>query len=94
MLAYFITVFIAAPVALVTGLLQAPRWPDRFGTGAGILNRQVARTLHFGVLVWMLVFIAVHTLMIFVTGFVGNVNHMTLGTDTDSSLGWSCTWSG
>lgn len=87
LLAYFITVFIAAPVALVTGLLQAPSVAGRFGTGAGILNRQVARTLHFGVLVWMLVFIAVHTLMIFVTGFVGNVNHMTLGTDTDSSLG-------
>ena len=87
LLAYFITVFIAAPVALVTGLLQAPSIAGRFGTGAGLLNRQVARTIHFGVLLWMLVFIAVHTLMIFVTGFVGNVNHMTLGTDTDSWLG-------
>ena len=87
LLAYFITVFIAAPVALVTGLLQAPAVAGRLGTGAGLFNRQVARTLHFGVLVWMLVFIAVHTLMIFVTGFVGNVNHMTLGTDTDSWVG-------
>lgn len=87
LLAYFITVFIAAPVALVTGLLQAPAVAGRFGTGAGPLNRQVARTLHFGVLVWMLVFIAIHTLMIFVTGFVGNVNHMTLGTDTNSWVG-------
>lgn len=87
LLAYFITVFIAAPVALVTGLLQAPALAGRFGTGAGLLNRQVARTLHFGVLVWMLLFIAVHTLMIFVTGFVGNVNHMTLGTDTNSMVG-------
>ncbi len=87
LLAYFITVFIAAPVALVTGLLQAPVVAGRFGTGAGPFNRQVARTLHFGVLVWMLVFTAVHTLMIFVTGFVGNVNHMTLGTDTNSWVG-------
>lgn len=87
LLAYFITVFIAAPVALVTGLLQAPAVAGRFGTGAGPFNRQVARTLHFGVLVWMLVFTAVHTLMIFVTGFVGNVNHMTLGTDTNSWVG-------
>ena len=84
LLAYFITVFIAAPVALVTGLLQAPAIAGRFGTGAGLLNRQVARTIHFGVLVWMLIFIVVHTLMVFVTGFVGNVNHMTLGTDTNS----------
>lgn len=87
LLAYFITVFIAAPVALVTGLLQAPSIAGRFGTGAGLLNRQVARTIHFGVLVWMLIFIAVHTLMIFVTGFIGNVNHITLGTDTRSPLG-------
>ena len=87
LLAYFITVFIAAPVALVTGLLQAPSIAGRFGTGAGPLNRQVARSLHFAVLVWMLVFIAIHTLMIFVTGFVGNVNHMTLGTDTNSWVG-------
>jgi len=87
LLAYFITVFIAAPVALVTGLLQAPAIAGRFGTGAGLLNRQVARTIHFGVLVWMLIFIAVHTLMVFVTGFVGNINHMTLGTDTNSYVG-------
>jgi len=87
LLAYFITVFIAAPLALVTGLLQAPSVAGRFGTGAGLLNRQVARSVHFGVLLWMLMFIAVHTLMIFVTGFVGNVNHMTLGTDTNSWRG-------
>ena len=87
LLAYFITVFIAAPTALVTGLLQAPAIAGRFSTSAGLLNRQIARTVHFGVLVWMLIFIVVHTLMVFVTGFVGNVNHMTLGTDTNSYLG-------
>ena len=87
LLAYFITVFIAAPLALVTGLLQAPGIAGRFGTSVGPLNRQMARTVHFGVLVWMLVFIVIHTLMVFVTGFVGNVNHMTLGTDTNSYLG-------
>ena len=87
LLAYFITVFIAAPLALVTGLLQAPAIAGRFRTSVGLLNRQIARTVHFGVLVWMLIFIVVHTLMVFVTGFVGNVNHMTLGTDTNSYRG-------
>ena len=87
LLAYFITVFVAAPLALISGLLQSPAVAGRLGTGAGLLNRQVARSVHFGVLVWMLVFIAVHTSMIFITGFVGNVNHMTLGTDTDSWVG-------
>jgi len=87
LLAYFITVFIAAPVALVTGLLQAPAIAGRFGTGTGLLNRQVARSIHFGVLVWMAVFIVIHTVMVFATGFVENVNHITLGTDTNSYLG-------
>ena len=87
LLAYFITIFIAAPLAFVTGLLQAPSIAGRFGTGAGLLNRQVARTIHFGVLVWMLVFIVMHTVMIFITGFVGNVNHITLGTNTNSWWG-------
>jgi len=87
LLAYFITVFIAAPTALVTGLLQAPAIAGRFSTSVGLLNRQIARTVHVGVLVWMLIFIFIHTLMVFVTGFVGNVNHMTLGTDTNSYRG-------
>ena len=87
LIAYFITIFIAAPLAFVTGLLQAPSIAGRFGTGAGLLNRQVARTIHFGVLVWMLIFILMHTVMIFITGFVGNVNHITLGTNTNSWWG-------
>jgi thiosulfate reductase cytochrome b subunit len=84
LLAYFLTLFVAAPLALVTGLLQAPSVAAKFSTGSGILNRQIARTVHFTVLVWMVTFIAMHTVMVFVTGLVGNLNHITFGTDTDS----------
>jgi sulfoxide reductase catalytic subunit YedY len=87
LLAYFVTVFIAAPLAFITGLLQAPSIAAKFGSGAGLVNRQVARTIHFGVLLWMVFFIFVHTLMVFITGFVGNVNHITLGTSTSSLWG-------
>jgi DMSO/TMAO reductase YedYZ molybdopterin-dependent catalytic subunit/thiosulfate reductase cytochrome b subunit len=86
-LAYFITVFIAAPLAFLTGLLQAPAVAARFGTGRGVLNRQVARTVHFGVLLWMVVFVFMHVTMVFVTDAVGNLNHIVLGTDTRS--GWA-----
>ncbi|ORX04482.1 oxidoreductase [Mycobacterium triplex] len=82
--AYFTTVFIAAPLAFVTGLLQGPAIAAWLGFGRGPLNRQVARTVHFAVLVWMVFFIAVHTVMVFVTGFVGNVNHIVFGTNTQS----------
>ena len=50
-LTYFITVFVAAPLAIITGLLMAPAVAARFGTGRGPLNRQVARTIKFVVLV-------------------------------------------
>lgn len=85
LLAYFLTVFVAAPLAFATGLLQAPAIAARFGLAAGRLNRQVARTVHFAVLAWMVVFIAMHTAMVFATGAVRNLNHITLGTDTTSS---------
>ncbi|MGH3966958.1 MAG: molybdopterin-dependent oxidoreductase [Mycobacterium sp.] len=73
-----------APLALITGLLQAPAVAARFGFGRGVFNRQVARTVHFGVLLWMIFFIAIHTVMVFMTGFVGNLNHIVFGTNTES----------
>lgn len=83
-LAYFITIFIAAPLAAITGLLQAPAVAAKLGLGRGILNRQVARTIHFLVLCWMIFFIFVHTVMVFITGLVGNLNHIVFGTNTQS----------
>ena len=86
-LAYFITVFIAAPLAIITGLLQSPAIAGKLGFGGGVLNRQVARSVHFAVLAWMVFFIVVHTVMVWITGLVGNVNHITLGTNTESWWG-------
>lgn len=88
LLTYFITVFIVAPLALFTGLLQAPAIAAKFGLAWGTLNRQVARIVHFGVLCWMVFFIGVHTVMIWITGLLENLNHMTTGTDTRSWAGW------
>ncbi len=82
--AYFTTVFVAAPLAFVSGLLQAPSIAARFGFGRGLLNRQVARSIHFAILLWMIFFIAVHTVMVFMTGLVGNLSHIVFGTDTQS----------
>jgi DMSO/TMAO reductase YedYZ molybdopterin-dependent catalytic subunit/thiosulfate reductase cytochrome b subunit len=81
MLAYFTTVFVAAPLALVTGLLQSPAVASKLSSGRGILNRQVARTVHFLVLLYFVAFIAVHVTMVFVTGALKNLNHITRGVD-------------
>ena len=88
-LSYFTTVFVAGPLAFATGLLQAPAIAARFGLGAGRLNRQVARSIHFGVLIYFVVFILVHTAMVFMTGLLVNLNHITTGLNTAT---WAGLW--
>ena len=92
-LAYFITVFVAAPLAVVTGLMQGPAIANRLGWFARILNRQAARTIHFGVLCWFLFFIFVHVTLVFITGARQNLNYMWAGVNDSSWNGvliWGC----
>jgi len=84
MIAYFTTVFVAAPLAIITGLLQSPAVAARFRTQNTWLNRQVARTIHFAVLVYFVLFIIIHVTMVFVTGLIGNLNHITRGVNDNS----------
>ncbi|MET0473601.1 MAG: molybdopterin-dependent oxidoreductase [Mycobacterium sp.] len=86
-LAYFTTVFVAGPLAFITGLLQAPAVAARFGLASGRLNRQVVRSVHFGVLMYFVVFIVVHTAMVFMTGLLVNLNHITTGLNTPTWVG-------
>ncbi|MBF6571518.1 MAG: molybdopterin-dependent oxidoreductase [Candidatus Binataceae bacterium] len=79
LLSYFITVFIAAPVAIITGLMQAPTISNRLGWFGRTLHRQAARSIHFIVLCWFLFFIFIHVTMVFVTGLLPNLNHMFAG---------------
>ena len=87
-LTYFITVFIAAPLAVVTGLMQGPAFSNRLGWFAKILNRQRARTIHFSVLCWFLFFILVHVTLVFADGMRQNLNHMFAGVNDGSWSGF------
>src|SRR5215472_806032 len=93
-LAYFVVVFVAAPLAFITGLLQAPAIAAKFGLGWGRINRQVARTVHFAVLVTFIGFIFVHTLMVWITGLLANLNHITTVMNVASwgGLWWYLGW--
>lgn len=84
LLAYFTTVFIASPLALITGVMQSPAVAAQLHLATGFLNRQVARSLHFLVLAYFLLFIVGHVVMVFATDALNNLNHMTLGTDERS----------
>jgi len=74
-LTYFVTIFIAAPLAFVTGVMQGPAFSNKLGGFARVLNRQLARTIHFVVLGWFLFFIFVHTTLVFITGLRKNLNY-------------------
>jgi sulfoxide reductase catalytic subunit YedY len=87
-LAYFATVFLAAPLAVFTGLMQAPAIANKFGWLAKLFNRQVARSIHFWILLWFIQFIIVHVTMVFITSMRRNLNHITVGNDTG---GWEGT---
>lgn len=86
-LTYFITVFIAGPFALFTGMMQGPAFSNKFGWISKVVNRQVARTIHFLVLCWFLLFIFIHTTLVFVTGLRQNLNYMFAGVNDDSWKG-------
>jgi DMSO/TMAO reductase YedYZ molybdopterin-dependent catalytic subunit/thiosulfate reductase cytochrome b subunit len=85
-LAYFITVFVAAPVSILTGFMQGPAISNRLGWLGRVLNRQRARSIHFLAMWWFLFFILIHVTLVFITGARVNLNMMFAGVHDGS---WS-----
>ena len=88
LIAYFITVFIAAPAALLTGLGMSPALSTRFRAISSVFSIQVARSLHFLVMCWFVLFIVVHVTLVLTTGALRNLNHMYASQDTESWVGF------
>jgi thiosulfate reductase cytochrome b subunit len=89
LLAYFVTVFVAAPLALITGLGMSPALSTRFKRVSRMLSIQTARSLHFLVMVWFVVFIVMHVTFVFTTGLLNNLNHVYAARNDDSWIGFS-----
>jgi len=89
LLAYFVTVFIAAPLAFITGLRMSSAWPKK----AAGLNKaypiEWARAVHFPVMIYFVAFIVVHVFLVLTTGALRNLNHMYGVQDDD---GWFGFW--
>jgi len=87
-LAYFGVVFLIAPLSILSGAAMspalvnaAPWYPRLFG------NRQVARSIHFLLLLAYLAFLVPHVTMVVITGLVRNMNHIVMGTDDTRTIG-------
>jgi thiosulfate reductase cytochrome b subunit len=88
-LAYFATIFIAAPVSVVTGLMQSPAISNRLGWAGRALDRQRARSIHFIALWWFLLFIVAHVTLVFITDARANLNMMFAGVHDGSWSGFA-----
>ncbi|MCP3426954.1 cytochrome b/b6 domain-containing protein [Rothia sp. AR01] len=75
-LSYFVTVFIAAPLAVASGIRLSTWWPDQNARLSKLYPVEVARALHFPVMLYFVGFIVVHVFLVFFTGALRNLNHM------------------
>ena len=88
LLAYFAIVFIAAPLAAVTGVRMSGAWPK----DAERLNKaypiELARAIHFPVMLFFVFFVIIHVTLVISTGALRNLNHMYAGQSSDSWTGF------
>lgn len=88
-LAYFATVFIAAPLAIATGVRMSGIWPKN----ATALNKaypvEWARAIHFPVMLYFVAFIFVHVALVLATNALRNLNHMYASQD---AVNWTGFW--
>ncbi|UFS58747.1 cytochrome b/b6 domain-containing protein [Subtercola endophyticus] len=87
-LSYFFIVFIAAPLALLTGIRMAPGLAARFHSIEKAYPITAARAVHFPVMIAFVVFVIVHVTLVLATGALRNLNHMYAGRDDQSWWGF------
>lgn len=75
-MAYFVTVFIAAPLAIISGIRISTWWPDQNQRLNKIYPVEVARAIHFPVMLYFVFFTIAHVFLVFFTGALRNLNHM------------------
>ena len=87
-LAYFTTVFIASPLAMVTGVRMSGAWPKNAPRLTRLFPIERARAAHFPVMVYFVLFIITHVALVFATGALRNLNHMYAGQDVENWTGF------
>lgn len=87
MLAYFSIVFLAAPLAVISGIRFSTWWPDQNSRLSRIYPIEVARAVHYPVMLYFVAFTLVHVFLVFFTGALRNLNHMYASRDEADWLG-------
>jgi thiosulfate reductase cytochrome b subunit len=87
LIAYFLTIFVATPLAIATGLRMSGAWPKDAAINK-VYPVEVARAIHFPVMLYFVAFIIVHVTLVLTTGALRNLNHMYGARDGDSWVGF------
>jgi thiosulfate reductase cytochrome b subunit len=80
-LSYFVIVFVAAPLAIISGVRMVPGLARYFAPIEKIYPIKVARAIHFPVMIVFVVFVVVHVTLVLAEGALRNLNHMYGGRD-------------
>jgi thiosulfate reductase cytochrome b subunit len=88
-LAYFTTVFLAAPLAAITGFRMSAAWPASWKKLNALYPMEWARAIHFPVMIYFCAFIAIHVFLVFTTGALRNLNHIYASQDV---VDWTGFW--
>ncbi len=93
-IAYFSTVFLAAPLAIVTGFRMSGVWPKQNAKLNAAYPIEWARKVHFPVMLYFVVFIVIHVALVFATGALRNLNHMYAAQGSVDGLAYAENWTG
>jgi thiosulfate reductase cytochrome b subunit len=86
-LAYFTIVFIAAPLAIITGIRLSNAWPGPKARISRIYPLALARAVHLPVMIFFVLFVIAHVTLVLATGALRNLNHMYAANNSDGWLG-------
>ncbi|HWL01533.1 MAG TPA: cytochrome b/b6 domain-containing protein [Microbacteriaceae bacterium] len=75
-LMYFLTVFVAAPLAAITGFRMSMLWPKKATRLSKAYPMELARAIHFPVMLYFVAFTIVHVTLVLATSALANLNHM------------------
>ncbi|MPV38593.1 cytochrome b/b6 domain-containing protein [Georgenia subflava] len=88
LLTYFVTVFVAAPLAAVSGFRMSGAWSKRWKRASSAFPMEVARKIHFPVMIYFVLFVVVHVTLVLATGALRNLNHIYAARDDGSWVGF------
>ena len=89
-LTYFAVVFIAAPLAIVSGARMSPWWPK----GVTVVSMKAARAIHFPTMIFFVVFTVTHVALVLLTGMRRNLNAMFAARGSVDPAAYATDWTG